>query len=112
MILNCIVNLKFTHMVQRTKIIGILLLILLFVSAIVLFSLLPSGPRDIEKIQKSGEIRIAVRMNQIDCMMRGDTMAGFQYELARQFAYMLESGGCVCRMLPKRFVCWKKGRWI
>ena len=73
-------------MVQRTKIIGILLLILLFVSAIVLFSLLPSGPRDIEKIQKSGEIRIAVRMNQIDCMMRGDTMAGFQYELARQFA--------------------------
>jgi membrane-bound lytic murein transglycosylase MltF len=26
-------------------------------------------------------------MNQIDCMMRGDTLAGFQYELSTQFAY-------------------------
>ncbi len=72
-------------MQQRTKIIGISLFILLFISAILLWTLLPSGPRDIEKIQKSGEIRIAVRMNQIDCMMRGDTMAGFQYELAKMF---------------------------
>ncbi|MBP1639272.1 MAG: glutamine transporter periplasmic glutamine-binding protein GlnH [Bacteroidetes bacterium] len=73
-------------MVQRTKIVGILLLILLLVSAILLFVFLPSTPRDIDKIQKKGEIRIAVRMNQIDCMMRGDTLAGFQYELAKLFS--------------------------
>lgn len=74
-------------MVQRTKIIGILLLILLLISAVLLFVFLPSTPRDVDKIQKSGEIRIAIRMNQIDCMMRGDTLAGFQYELSKEFAY-------------------------
>jgi membrane-bound lytic murein transglycosylase MltF len=44
------------------------------------------GIRDVETIRHKDVLRIAVRFNQIDCMTRGDTLAGFQYELAKHFA--------------------------
>jgi membrane-bound lytic murein transglycosylase MltF len=73
-------------MLKRTKTISVALFLVLLVSGIGFYVLLPTPPRDVDKICKRGEIRIAVRMNQIDYMMRGDTLAGFQYELAKQFA--------------------------
>lgn len=73
-------------MQQRTKIIGISLFVALLATLILLLTLLPSGPRDLDVIRQKGELRVAVRMNQIDCMVRADSMAGFQYELAGKFA--------------------------
>lgn len=73
-------------MQKRTKIIGISLFVACVTTLILLLTLLPSGPRDLDVIRKKGELRVAVRMNQIDCMVRADTMAGFQYELASKFA--------------------------
>jgi membrane-bound lytic murein transglycosylase MltF len=70
-------------MVKRNKIIGLSFLMVILVGIYLLIDLFPSSPRDLEQIKKGDEIRIAVRMNQIDCMMRSDTMAGFQYELAK-----------------------------
>lgn len=65
---------------------GIALVVILAVIFGILY-FMPDSSRDVDTIRQKGELRVAIRMNQIDCMMRGDTIAGFQYELASRFAY-------------------------
>jgi|YelNatPaOPRAMG01_1025707.scaffolds.fasta_scaffold01090_3 ABC-type amino acid transport substrate-binding protein len=41
------------------------------------------GVRDLNEIRAKKELRVAINMNQIDYMFRGDSLAGFQYELVK-----------------------------
>jgi len=72
-------------MLQRTKNISVLVFILCMIGGIGMYCFLPSKVDDLAQIQRRGVIRVALRMNQIDYMRRGDTLAGFQYELVKQF---------------------------
>lgn len=41
------------------------------------------GVRDLNEIRANKELRVAINVNQIDYMFRGDSLAGFQYELVK-----------------------------
>lgn len=63
--------------------IGLLILLLGGYFTYALFFL--NGVKDIDAIRTKGVLRVAIRVNQIDYMSRGDTLAGFQYELVNYF---------------------------
>lgn len=65
----------------RKQSIVIGLIILLLGGYFIYASLFLNGVKDINAIRAKGVLRVAIRVNQIDYMSRGDTLAGFQYEL-------------------------------
>lgn len=59
-------------------------LILLLLAGYLIYALrFSNGVRDLDMIRSKGFLRVAIRDNQIDYMHRGDSIAGFQYELIR-----------------------------
>ncbi|MGL5921009.1 MAG: transporter substrate-binding domain-containing protein, partial [Bacteroidales bacterium] len=44
------------------------------------------GTRDLEKIKEEGVLRMAADYNSVELHAQADSMAGFQYELARAFS--------------------------
>jgi membrane-bound lytic murein transglycosylase MltF len=61
-------------------------LVIIFLGGYFIYaSLFLNGVKDIHAIRAKGVLRVAIRVNQIDYMNRGDTLAGFQFELVNYF---------------------------
>ena len=69
----------------KTQSLFIGLVILLLSGYFIYAFLFLYGVKDINAIRAKGVLRVAIRVNQIDYMSRGDTLAGFQYELVNYF---------------------------
>ncbi len=67
-----------------------LLFIVVFSMCLLLFSLKKSSPehRDYQQIQKEGVLRMITEYNQTGYYVSGDTIEGFQYELAQAISQL------------------------
>jgi membrane-bound lytic murein transglycosylase MltF len=71
--------------INNIRIVIIDLVVLLLGGYLIYVLRFSNGVRDLNAIRAKKVLRVAIRVNQFDYMSRGDTLAGFQYDLVNFF---------------------------